>query len=230
MKFIFIIGAAKSGTTSLHNYLWKHSNICPSVVKEPNYFTDNCTFSSLDKIWTFKSQHIYCLDASTDYTKFPFIKNVPKNIHESKYDAKFIYLMRNPWDRIISNYKFDAYRLKTYDPKLFTKKLPMYGRLSNYYLQLNEYVKYFDKKNFLLLHTEDLSTDYKKVLKKCYEFLELPYLDAVELHENKSNDKTTLPLSSTELVLQKHIVYKRLKNDMKKLHQEWNVDVTRWGF
>ena len=35
---LFVIGAAKSGTTSLHHYLGQHPDIFMSPVKEPNYF------------------------------------------------------------------------------------------------------------------------------------------------------------------------------------------------
>jgi hypothetical protein len=34
----FVIGAAKSGTTSLHRYLDQHPAISMSSVKEPNFF------------------------------------------------------------------------------------------------------------------------------------------------------------------------------------------------
>jgi hypothetical protein len=35
-----IIGAAKSGTTSLYHYLGQHPDIFMSPIKEPNYYTD----------------------------------------------------------------------------------------------------------------------------------------------------------------------------------------------
>ena len=35
----FIVGAPKSGTTSLYNYLSQHHSITMSSVKEPNYFS-----------------------------------------------------------------------------------------------------------------------------------------------------------------------------------------------
>ena len=35
----FIVGAPKSGTTSLYHYLDQHSDINMSIVKEPNYFS-----------------------------------------------------------------------------------------------------------------------------------------------------------------------------------------------
>ena len=36
---LFIVGAPKAGTTSLHFYLQQHPDVCMSVIKEPNYFT-----------------------------------------------------------------------------------------------------------------------------------------------------------------------------------------------
>ena len=35
----FIVGAAKSGTTSLHHYLNQHPRISMSKIKEPQYFS-----------------------------------------------------------------------------------------------------------------------------------------------------------------------------------------------
>ena len=37
---LFIVGAARSGTTSLHNYLAQHPQIFMSAVKEPHFFAD----------------------------------------------------------------------------------------------------------------------------------------------------------------------------------------------
>lgn len=38
MPNFFVVGAAKSGTTSLHNYLDQHPQVSMSTVKEPNFF------------------------------------------------------------------------------------------------------------------------------------------------------------------------------------------------
>lgn len=58
----FIIGAAKSGTTSLYKYLNQHSEIYFSPIKEPNYFStdiDVSKFSSLYKKNTFLDTDLY---------------------------------------------------------------------------------------------------------------------------------------------------------------------------
>jgi len=38
-QYVFIIGAAKCGTTALADLLDQHSNICLSYPKEPDFFT-----------------------------------------------------------------------------------------------------------------------------------------------------------------------------------------------
>ena len=35
----FIVGAPKTGTTSLYYYLNQHMNVCMSSIKEPNFFS-----------------------------------------------------------------------------------------------------------------------------------------------------------------------------------------------
>ena len=42
---LFIIGAMKSGTTSLHHYLAEHQRIFMSELKEPGYFVEELTWS-----------------------------------------------------------------------------------------------------------------------------------------------------------------------------------------
>ena len=43
---LFIPGAAKSGTSSLHNYLNKHPDIFMSESKEPHFFSHTTKYSS----------------------------------------------------------------------------------------------------------------------------------------------------------------------------------------
>jgi hypothetical protein len=42
---VIIIGAMKSGTSSLHHYLRQHPEICMSSAKEPNFFIEAGNFS-----------------------------------------------------------------------------------------------------------------------------------------------------------------------------------------
>ncbi len=56
----FIVGAAKSGTTSLYHYLKKHPQVYLSPVKEPNYFSKDIKTENFSK--TYKKNTIFLKD------------------------------------------------------------------------------------------------------------------------------------------------------------------------
>ena len=80
---LFIVGAAKAGTTSLFNYLKDHSEVFTCPIKEPNYFNTELKFNdcredvkkkiSLNKNYfsrqKLKKKHIACIDNLEDYLK-----------------------------------------------------------------------------------------------------------------------------------------------------------------
>lgn len=100
-----IIGAMKCGTTSLHFYLNQHPQIFMSQKKELNFFS---------RYWDFgvdwysskfpNKENMICGEASPSYSKFQVWPNVPQRIHAIIPHAKIIYLVRNPIERIRSQY------------------------------------------------------------------------------------------------------------------------------
>ena len=105
---LFIPGAAKSGTTPLHNLLNQHPEICMSKVKEPGYWKNENfqEFKTIEKqnyldLFDKSSCKIYG-DSSTAYMYHQyFIKNINNNYKDS---PKFIFVLRNPIDRCVSHY------------------------------------------------------------------------------------------------------------------------------
>lgn len=99
----FIIGAPKSGTTALSEYLRSHDNVFISVDKEPNYWNDDfkniCTVRDYDEyLALFRdagSQHHAIGEASVNYLRSA--RAVPR-IVETFPDARFVVLLRNPVD------------------------------------------------------------------------------------------------------------------------------------
>jgi hypothetical protein len=70
-EHVFLIGAMKSGTTTLHEYLIQHPEICPCISKEPEYFSKKMGNPKLKEgkyedlfPWN-DSNHRFTLDAST---------------------------------------------------------------------------------------------------------------------------------------------------------------------
>ena len=176
-KYTLIIGAMKCGTTSLYSYLQGHPQICPAKVKEPEFFSKSPSnaannINHYQDLWDFNPiKHKYVIEASTGYTKYPMKKNVPKNIYNYGIQPKFIYIIRNPFDRIISHFNFmqksDSWSLGICDSHLINT--------SNYYLQLEQFKPYFPVENFLVLDFDTLKDNPKSILSDVYNFLGLSH-------------------------------------------------------
>lgn len=75
----FIVGAAKSGTTSLYHYLRQHPEIYFSPIKEPNFFSDDIDvskFSSIYKRNTFLDTEKYFSNKFLQKLSITFVRNI----------------------------------------------------------------------------------------------------------------------------------------------------------
>ena len=154
-----IVGAQKSGTTSLANHLSSHTNISISIPKETHFFSKNPNWkdsvSNYHKLFSDLNSKI-CGEASTTYTFFPDFGDVAKRIYEYNPDIKLIYIMRHPVDRIISQYSHDIVKANN-PPEDFESILSeeTYINRSKYGFQLKQYLEYFSQEQILLLIFEE---------------------------------------------------------------------------
>lgn len=202
--YAIIIGAMKCGTSSLYIYLKEHPEICPAMHKEPEFFSDNqghgVKVDNYNDLWNFdNSVHKYALEASTGYTKYPSELNVSENIRNYGIRPKFIYIIRNPFDRISSHFNFmqrhEAWHLSIDGKHLLNT--------SNYFLQLEQYRKYFPIRDILLLDFDELKNNPKQLLQRIYSFLGLSN-DYFPIEYNVKNpthfvSRSVLMLSQTKL-------------------------------
>lgn len=259
-----IIGAMKCGTTSLYSYLQGHPEICPAITKEPEFFSENqCHGVQVDNysdLWFFNDLvHKYSLEASTGYTKYSVEPNVPKNIYGYGIRPKFIYIIRNPFDRISSHFnsmqKDKTWLLNIDDAHLI--------RTSSYFLQLEQYRKYFPIEDILILDFDELKDNPRILLQRIYQFLDLSHSyfpgdykvknpTQVEIEKNLRRLKLGtffdhIPKPPKKLLKnllrgvspsekrimtdpEKEFVYNELKEDMANLHQVYGFNVCKWGF
>ena len=108
-----IIGAMKSGTTSLFYYLSEHPEICASKEKELHFFSDDDRFSKgLDwyrSMWSLGPEHKVALEASPTYTMQPYRPDVAARIAAlEELDCKFIYIARHPVSRFESHVRHEV--------------------------------------------------------------------------------------------------------------------------
>lgn len=170
--YLIIIGAMKCGTSSLYDYLSGHPQICPALTKEPEYFSSlqrhGLEVSEYHQLWNFDpSVHRFAMEASTGYSKFPREAGVPQRIHGHGIRPKFLYIVRNPLDRIVSHYN---YMLRDVE---FTDRIvdDHLINTSNYYLQLSQYLRFFPQRDFLVLDFDELKAAPDKVVSKVCRFL-----------------------------------------------------------
>jgi hypothetical protein len=171
-----IIGAMKCGTSSLFAYLKGHPQICPARVKEPEFFSEyqghGARVADYSELFHFDgSVHRYTLEASTGYTKYPAEPNVPKRIRDYGLQPKFIYIIRNPFDRIESHFSYMTQRDRSWMLDVDSAHLI---DTSNYFLQLEQYRSYFPLEDILILDFDDLRRDPAALLRNVYAFLDLP--------------------------------------------------------
>jgi hypothetical protein len=107
-----VIGAARSGTTTLYEYLQQHPDIIMSTVKEPAFFAVDEFYNKGIEWYSSLFKNIagqqLCGEASTYYTVDPYTPIAAKRIYERLPHVKLIYIMRSPIDRLYSHYVWEV--------------------------------------------------------------------------------------------------------------------------
>lgn len=176
-----IIGAAKSGTSTLYTHLASHPRIFMSEEKEPCFFDPDVAwdqgFDWYRALFRDASPQQLCGEASTNYTRWPQVDGVPARIAQHIPDAKLIYLMRDPVKRAFSHY-VHRYTREVYpgEPfrltfEEFVEEDPMCLDGSEYATQIQQYLEHFPREAILPLRLEDLSADPRSVLRQATTFL-----------------------------------------------------------
>jgi hypothetical protein len=180
-----IIGAPKCGTTYLYHLLSKHPHVEPAACKETHYFNllfekgtewyRQCFLPSRQKDgqWTITGE------ATPDYLFHP---HVAKRMARVIPEARLIALLRNPVDRMYSDYHFflvrhgrqkgtfeetiAAYLDRPHENRVFEP--------GNYVDHLLRWARFFSREQILVLKSEDFFERPQQTLKRVLDFLELP--------------------------------------------------------
>lgn len=194
----FIVGAPKSGTTSLYHYLKEHPDIFMPDIKEVNFFSSNeITSQNL----YYKNQVV--IDNKDDYlnlfkntnpeeitgessVSYLFYPEVAKKIKKFNPNAKIIIVLRNPVYRAFSHYLMDfnegyfdksfgdifnkksSEQIKSKQFKLFFQQV---FELGLYYSQVKRYLEVFPRENVFIIFQEDLRENTESIIKDLYSFI-----------------------------------------------------------
>jgi hypothetical protein len=215
----FIVGAPKSGTTSLYHYLNQHQDICMSLIKEPNYFSSEelndqglyykakviSKLESYHKIFIQEKDHQLLGEASVSYL---FYQNVPLKIYKYNPTAKIIILLRNPIERAHSHYLMD-YRLGhtkiSLDAILNDSSVKdhallyqQYIELGFYYNQVKRYVDVFGHDNVCVMLYDQLKENNEELTNNIIRFLNVDLNHGINFKTPYNMSK-----SSTNKIIQK---------------------------
>jgi hypothetical protein len=153
-----IIGAMKSGTSSLHRYLGQHPDVFVSKRKELDFFSYRYEQGFGWYMRQFRAG--VAGESSPNYLKLHLWPETAERIHRHLPHARLICVLRNPIDRSLSHYLHGVWRGRTKRP--FARAAAGDSNIvmtSRYGWQLGHYLKYFDPDQLLLVTTEQLRAD-----------------------------------------------------------------------
>lgn len=190
---LFILGASKCGTTSLHYALSQHPEIYLSSIKEPTFFTHRplVVKNPVEYFNLFAHQpgKKYYGEASTANFNSPEAAPIIRQLFP---DAKFLLILRNPIMRSYALYQhmfrngeepiasFDHALIeeeRRFHHGLFRDNSPshfwnfMYVRSSRYDLQLQRYMALFPREQFFVLTLGEWKSSPHFWLQEIYKFL-----------------------------------------------------------
>jgi hypothetical protein len=140
----------KCGTSSLCHYMSTHPAIFMSPVKEPMHFSreENCSRRRDEYLRLFDgaSGQRYLAEGSTEYTKRPLREGVAERIHEFNPEARLVYVMRDPFARLVSHYRHQIRKGREKGSLLQAlANSPGYLTTSHYAFQLQPYLELFGR-------------------------------------------------------------------------------------
>jgi hypothetical protein len=171
-----VIGAAKSGTTSLYRYLRGHPDVFMAASKELKFFSSKTRWR-LGPGWYARqfeaaTDAVAVGEASPSYTRYPQHRGVPERVAQVIPEARLVYLVRHPIERMRSHYLHRVLQGKErapIDQAVVTD--PSYLDTSRYAMQIEQYLEWFTRSQLLVITAEALRSDRLDTLRRVCEFL-----------------------------------------------------------
>lgn len=207
-----------------------------SAIKEPHFF-----LKPGDGIWAIEDQLTDPVayerlfetklplrgEASTSYSHFPARRGVPTRIKDRVPDARFIYLVRDPIERLVSHYRHQVVmegERRSLPSAIGNLRDPenIYICGSLYALQLDQYLSEFPADRIHVVDQAELRSNRAATLKGVLRFLGAapqPDLHLYDSEFNQTADYRVYPVRYARLRGKEPLQYapRRLKEPLRKL-------------
>lgn len=196
-----VIGAARSGSTALFDYLGQHPDVYTTDPKEPHFFafmgvqpnfTGPGDDEMINRVAVTDERAYRALFRGADGAQavgegsvsYLYGSRAAENIRRTVPDVRLICILRNPADRAYSAFQYA--RALMHEPlsdfrealvreeeriKAGWHHLWHYRRMGRYNEQLRRFYRAFDREQIRLYRYEEFQRDPESVVRDCYEFL-----------------------------------------------------------
>lgn len=221
----FIVGAAKAGTTALHNTLCQHPAIFLPKIKETNYFSfkdeivdfkgplDDQTINKFSitraedyfSLFSSAQPNQICGEACPSYLYFD---KAAQEIRDYLPSAKIVIVLRNPTERAFSNYLHlvrdgretlsfsEALQAEVWRHEQHWEWFWEIFNIGLYSGQVERYYSLFPRENILILLYDDYRKDPSKVLCAILDFIGVD--SSIALATEVEHNKSGRPLKWVE--------------------------------
>lgn len=222
-----MIGATKAGSTSLFDWLRAHPDVYMHPTKELRYFTAEHNLG-LGEDW-YRAQFADAGgatavgEASNAYARAPAYAGVPARVRALIPEARLVYLVREPFRRLESHYRW---RLSTgYEwrpPARALRDEPSYLAASLYGAQVAAWAEHFDPSRILVLQAEALFRDPAPHLERLCAHLGVPWRpDLPYVRRNETEGRAAVPRPL------RHLARGPLRRPMRRWGKR--IAASRWG-
>lgn len=231
-----MIGAMKCATTTLHHQLASQPGIFMTDKNdEPDYFSDDERYARgwqwYTSLFSTARRDDLLGDASTGYAKLPTYPRTVERMYRCAPDARLIYVMRHPVDRLVSHYIHDwsmGFVFRSIDSAVASHpSLVDYGC---YAMQLRPYLESFGRDRVLPVFFERLVACPQAELRRITRFIHYPgepvWMDGAA-KTNASKDRLRRSPWRDRVVdasllrtIRRRLVPKRVRNQVRRF---WTI-------
>ncbi len=247
----FVIGAAKCGTSSLYHLISQHPEVCFSTPKEPRFFSHDLNY---EKGWAWYATCFPCADrlpavgeGSVHYSMRSLFPDTARRIAQAVPEAKILYIVRHPLDRIVSHYRMYAGGKKNFPPlSVLIKKdhlRPNFIDASRYWYQIQAYREFFPDTQILILFFEDFFKHPEQAVSEVFRFLQVSFHVRMKNPRRAYNAQLAdkrflrflrrLPIYTTLSRLLPGEIKKNIRRSLLATRAEprplWDPEVYRWA-
>lgn len=210
-----MVGAMKSGTTTLHDMLNTHPDVfIPkgelhffdqddilqhpdfNIYKKNHFWNYPSIYKKPEEMWEFYSNKFKGKEnyvKGEDSTVYLASKKAAKRISQQKKPIKIIIILRNPTKRTYSNYNHllrTSRAIYSFEDTIVKNPHSIIGR-SLYKTQIENYLKYIPREKIKFIIFEDFIKEPNATLKEISKFLNIDFKkfpsDVFNIHSNKTS-------------------------------------------